>query len=427
MKEILMKLLKAKQEQRENLNKSMIEAETREERAAIGDTLKALGDEIKDLEKALAEVDEPAGSEGGEGEGEGRNDGAGAQGGEAGAGEGRGFKVLKTFEPRSAGAQGAQNNDPRDTQEYRNAFMEYVCRGVQIPAELRATTSTEDGKAAVPTTLLNEIVKELKSYGEIYSKVRKLNIQGGVEVPILSLMPSATWIGESAASESQKIQANTTVSFKYYGVECKISQTVLVNVTTYAAFQALFAPLAAEAIIKALEIAFVAGDGVNKPLGITVDTRVPEKNVITLTAAEFASWSGWKKKVFAKMPKAYRNGEFVMAQGTFDGYIDGMEDKNGQPIGRVNYGIENGETYRFGGKNVMTVEDDIIAPYDTASAGDVVAVFVDWSKYAMNSNLELKAVKWEDHDTNEIKNKVILVCDGKLLDPHGVLVIKKGE
>jgi HK97 family phage major capsid protein len=127
------------------------------------------------------------------------------------------------------------------------------------------------------------------------------------------------------------------------------------------------------------------------------------------------------------MPKAYRNGEFVMAQGTFDGYIDGMEDKNGQPIGRVNYGIENGETYRFGGKNVMTVEDDIIAPYDTASAGDVVAVFVDWSKYAMNSNLEFKTVKWEDHDTNEIKNKVILVCDGKLLDPHGVLIIKKAD
>ena len=417
MKKRLEKRLQEKLEQRENLTAAMIEAETKEERASIGATLKALGDEIKELEEMIAEVDEPAG------EGEPRD--GGAQGGEGeGAGEGRGLKVLKTFEPRSAGAQG--ETDPRDSQEYRNAFMNFVCRGVQIPAEMRATTTTADGSAAIPTTLLNEIVKELKGYGEIYNKVRKLNIQGGVEVPILSLMPSASWIGESAASEAQKIEAKQTVSFKYYGVECKISQTVLVNVTTYAAFQALFAPLAAEAVIKALEIAFVAGDGNNKPLGVTVDTRVPEKNVITLSAAEFASWSGWKKKVFAKMPKAYRNGEFVMAQGTFDGYIDGMEDKNGQPIGRVNYGIENGETYRFGGKNVMTVEDDIIVPYDTAAEGDVVAVFVDWSKYAMNSNLEFKTVKWEDHDTNEIKNKVILVCDGKLLDPHGVLIIKKG-
>ncbi|MBR4859354.1 MAG: phage major capsid protein [Clostridia bacterium] len=425
MKKFLEKLLRTKQEQHKNLTAAIIKAESEEERAQIGATLEALAAEIDELKEKIAEVDEPAGA--GEGEGEGRNNGEGAQGANAGAGEGRGVNVVATMQPRGAAAQGAQNVDPRDTQEYRNAFMEYMCRGVQIPAELRATTTTADGSAAIPTTLLNEIVKELKGYGEIYNKVRKLNILGGVKVPILSLMPTATWIGESAASADNKIAANDAVSFNYYGVECKISQTVLVNVTTFAAFQALFAPLAAEAVIKALEIAFVAGDGNNKPLGITADTRVPEKNVISLTAAEFASWGGWKKKVFAKMPKAYRNGEFVMAQGTFDGYIDGMEDKNGQPIGRVNYGIENGETYRFGGKNVMTVEDDIIAPYDSASAGDVVAVFVDWSKYAMNSNLELKAVKWEDHDTNEIKNKVILVCDGKLLDPHGVLIIKKGE
>jgi HK97 family phage major capsid protein len=103
-----------------------------------------------------------------------------------------------------------------------------------------------------------------------------------------------------------------------------------------------------------------------------------------------------------------------------------MVDKQGQPIGRVNYGIDGGETYRFGGKNVETVEDDIIAAYDDASTGDVIAVFVNLSDYAINSNLDMQTVKWIDHDTNEIKNKCILICDGKLLDPNGVLVIKKG-
>ena len=60
MKEKLLKLLKAKQEQRDTLNKSMIESDNKEERAAIGDTLKALAEEIADVEKMLAEVDEPA-------------------------------------------------------------------------------------------------------------------------------------------------------------------------------------------------------------------------------------------------------------------------------------------------------------------------------------------------------------------------------
>lgn len=60
MKKRLQKLLDAKKEQRNTLNKSMIECESKEERAAIGETLSKLGEEIADLETMLAEVDEPA-------------------------------------------------------------------------------------------------------------------------------------------------------------------------------------------------------------------------------------------------------------------------------------------------------------------------------------------------------------------------------
>ena len=63
MKATIEKLLTTKREQRDNLNKSMIESDTREERAAIGETLSALGQEIADLEALLAEADEPAAEE----------------------------------------------------------------------------------------------------------------------------------------------------------------------------------------------------------------------------------------------------------------------------------------------------------------------------------------------------------------------------
>ena len=115
-----------------------------------------------------------------------------------------------------------------------------------------------------------------------------------------------------------------------------------------------------------------------------------------------------------------------MAQATFDGYIDGMVDANGQPIARVNYGITGEETYRFGGKEVITVEEDVLKAYETASASDVVAVFVNLNDYAINSNLQLQTYKWVDHSTNKVYNKAILIADGKLLDPNGVLLIKKG-
>ena len=333
------------------------------------------------------------------------------------------------------GGAPAAEADPYDTAEYRTAFMNFVCHGGPLPtpaavatmSNAAATTTTTDASAVIPTTLAREIIQKMESYGNIYAKVRKMNVQGGVDFPVLTLKPTASWVGESTASDDQKIKADSKVSFSYYGLECKIAQTLLASVVTLEEFQAQFVPLAVEAIIKAAEKGIVSGDGSGKFTGITADSRVPAANKITIKPSEFGSWQAWQRNVFAKMKKAYRNGVFIMAQGTFDGYINGMTDANGQPIGRVNYGITDGEVYRFGGKIVETVEDDIIADFDTAAENDVVAVFVDLKDYAINSNMQMTVTKWVDNDANKVKNKVTLIADGKLLDANGVLIIKKGK
>lgn len=401
-------------ERRDNVTQQLVTEESAETRAALGKTLEALRDDINEVEAMLAEIDEPAA-----GEGE-------AAGASTGDGEGRSLNPVAAMTMRTSAPVTPANVDSYDTNEYRTAFMNFVCRGEAVPAELRATTATTDVSAVIPTTLLHEIVKEVKSYGNLFAAVRHLNVQGGVEIPVLSLKPSASWIGETTGSTAQKVQANSKITFSYYGLECKIAQTLLASVTTLEMFQQLFVPLATEAMAKALDIAIIGGTGNGQPTGVTVDTRVPAANKVTLTPEEFTSWAEWKKKVFGKMAKSYRNGKFYMAQGTFDGYIDGMVDKNGQPIGRVNYGIDGAENYRFGGKVVETVENDVIKSYDDAATGDVVGVFFNPSDYAINSNLELKAVKWIDNDTNEVKTKTVLVCDGKLVDANGVIIIKKG-
>lgn len=403
----------------DDVTKSLIAEADAEARAALGETLKALQEDINEAEELLAEIDEPA-----------------TEPTEPTEDEGRKMNVLASMQTRSA--QPSKKVDPYDTEEYRTAFMNYVCRGEQIPANLvqkraNAWTKTADASAVIPTTILNEMIVEMKNYGTLYQRVRKLNVQGGVQIPILSLKPTAKWItADTATSESdkQKLQANTSITFNYYGLECKVAQTLLVNVVTLDMFQQMFATLAVEAIAKAMDTAIIKGTGSGEPLGITVDTRVPAAQKVTLNTADVKKWDEWKKKVFAKIPTAYRNGIFIMAQGTFDGYIDGMVDSNGQPIGRVNYGIDGGETYRFGGKEVMIVESDLIKDWDSAtghaSTGDVVAIFCNLNDYAINTNLEMQTVKWVDHDTNEICNKVILIADGKLVDPNGVVIVKKG-
>lgn len=328
----------------------------------------------------------------------------------------------------------AEETDLLNTREYQDAFMNLVCSGVKMPEKFQsaikaklsnATTAVTDTTAVIPTTTLREIIRELKASGELYGRVRKTNVQGGLDIPILTLKPEAKWFEDGSASEDQKLTANTKVSFSYYGLECKISQTLIANVTNFAEFTELFVPLAVEAIMTALDKGIISGTGVGQMTGIAVDKRIPEGNVIEMTAEEVASWAAWKKKVFAKMKKAYRDGIFVTAQGTFDANIDGMVDLQGQPIARVNYGITDGEKYRFGGKEVLTVDEDVMPAFDSAAEGDVFAVFLKPSDYIINTNLQMRVDKWRDNDNNQEKVKVTLVCDGKIADPNGVLIIKK--
>ena len=333
---------------------------------------------------------------------------------------------------RSVGGSATGNEVPvLESRAYQEAFREFVCRGTAIPADLarRAAevTTVADGGVLVPTTIMKELIKRLDAHGELYRRVRKINIAGGVEVPILALKPVAKWVGEGA-SESQKIQAKEKVSFSYFGIEVKIAQTVLANIVTLDLFNNQFVELAVEAIIAEVERCIVNGDGNGKPLGILNDPRIDETHVVEMTEEEVGDWAAWKKKVFAKMGKAYRKGIFLCAQGTWDGNLDCMMDSVGQIIGKVNYGGptgDGGESYRFGGKEVLTVEDDVLPTFDAAAEGEAFMIFVLPTDYAINSNMNMTTEKWRDPDTNQIKNKAQMVVDGKMLDVHGVIIIKK--
>ncbi|NLB52080.1 MAG: phage major capsid protein [Syntrophomonadaceae bacterium] len=325
--------------------------------------------------------------------------------------------------------RGAEVTDKFSTVEYRTAFKDYCLRGTPIPEEYRddAFTAVADAAAVIPTTIMTEIVKEMKVRGQLYSRVRKTNIPAGVQVPILSLKPTASRITEAAVSARQKLQANTYISFSYYGLECKVATSLLTSAVSLPAFEAEIVPLIVEAMVTQCEIEVIKGTGEGQMLGVTVDTRVAAGQKITLTADEISDWGAWKKKVFAKIPLAYKaGGIFVMGAGTFDGYIDGMQDANGQPIGRVNYGIADAPQYRFGGKEVLEVEEDVIESYDSANAGEVIAVFMKPSDFCVNSNMQMAMYRWLDHDTNQWVDKAILINDGKLIDAAGVLIIKKG-
>ena len=105
----------------------------------------------------------------------------------------------------SPATQARSSENPYESMEYREAFKAYIQRSVPIPqalvdkcnafrdslpAELRAgvAITTADNGAAIPINVMRDVINTIrKRYGNLYNKVRKTSIPGGVEYAIGAL------------------------------------------------------------------------------------------------------------------------------------------------------------------------------------------------------------------------------------------------
>ena len=317
--------------------------------------------------------------------------------------------------------------------EYRSAFRAYVTAGTPIPAQFRSgdAIDTQDTGAAIPWTVMNEVINTVrKRYGNLYSKVRKTSVRGGVEYPVGALQATFKWINESTVSPRQKIGALGKVVFQYHVGEIRVSQTFLSQLLTLEAFEAKIAECIAIAYLQAMDEGIISGSGDGSMLGIVNDPRVT--NTITMTAADINNWTKWRKNFFAKLPLGYRAGEFVFPVGTVDAYLETMADSNNNPIFRQATGLEvnDGDAAnpngRFFGREISLVEPDIIPDFDTAQAGDVIGIFWQPQDYAINENFAWTMRRYFDEEMNEWVDKALVVTDGKILNPTGYYKIIKG-
>lgn len=344
-------------------------------------------------------------------------------------------QVNGSFLQQTTLTQTRQDTDPFATMEYRQAFMKYAQTGQEIPTNL----TTRDGMpantntlgATIPTTVLNEFINEVrKVYGNLYAKVRKLNIPGAVKVPIAELQATFKWINESTVSPRQDGGTiNDFVMFEYNMAEIRVSQTLLSSIVSIDLFEREIVRIMMIAYMQAMDTGIVKGTGNGQMLGILNDPRVT--NVVEMTAAEFSDWTAWRKKFFAKLPLGYRAGEFIFPLATVDAYLETMADSNNNPIFRqatgleVNDGDSRDPNGRFFGRAVSLVEPDILPDFDSAAAGDVVGIFWQPDEYAINTNMTFGMRRWFDEDRNEWVNKMLTVVDGKVLNPMGFYLIKK--
>lgn len=330
----------------------------------------------------------------------------------------------------SQGAEKKSDVPETETVEYRTAFMKYVQTGEPMKRAGDAISTNESG-SAIPITIMNDVINTVrKRYGNLYSKVRKISVQGGVEYPIGALSAKFKWINEKTVSPRQDVGKLGKVVFNYHTGEIRVAQTFLSNILTLSAFETKLAEVIAIAYLEAMDYGIINGSGNGCMTGILNDARVT--NYVTMTSAQINDWKAWRKNFFAQLPLGYRGGEFIFPVGTVDAYLETMSDANNNPVFRQATGLEvnDGDALnpngRFFGRDISLVEPDIIADFDTANQGDVIGVYWQPDEYAINENFGFTMRRYFDEETNEWVDKALVVVDGKVLNPNGFYLIKKG-
>ncbi len=316
--------------------------------------------------------------------------------------------------------------DKLESVEYRRAFMDYVTRGIKndiLEFRLDETTLPSDIGAVIPTTILNRIVEKMEETGRIWSRVTKTSIQGGVEIPVSTAKPTAVWLAAGQVADKQKKEVTGKIVFNYHKLQVRVAVELVASVVALPIFEQTIADNIAEAMAKALDEAIISGLGNGEPLGI-VNHNVPSARTISLAPSEFGQYTTWPE-LFAKMPRPYRSGmALILNDADWHKYIVGMVDSTGQPVARVNYGLDGSIEERFLGREVIAVED-LLPSIDEASVGNVVAILCRLEDYMVNSNMAITYRRYFDENTDEWISKATMIADGKLADPNGVVLIKK--
>lgn len=441
MRKQLLKLWNAKQERKQELLKRSQEATDVQELRSINSEMETLNNDMTELRAMIDSLP----SDDNEGEGEPNNRGEHFVPG----GERRSTQPTGGFNPISTYRVGGERrstdanlDDVFSSLEYRQAFRDYVVNGTPIPEEFRqqdfeqradALTVVSDIGAVIPTTVLNRVIEDMTVEGKLISRINQTSYQGGVEIPISEVVPTATWLAnEDTVSDEQKAKMEAKITFGYHVLEAKVAIGLLSSTVSLPIFENTVVKQLKKAMIKAIEDAIVVGTGSGQPKGFT-KYDLPVEQQITMTADEIGTVQAWAE-VEGAIPEAYEDGSiYVMSKTTWEKYLNGMVDKNGQKIGlgKIN---EKGQKI-LNGREVMTL--DKFKSFDAATTGEIFGAVVNINEYCLNSNLAMYYKKYFNEDKNKWIHKCLMIADGqmaigkdsksKLVGAGGLLYLKKGE
>lgn len=308
------------------------------------------------------------------------------------------------------------------SKEYRIAFMNHVISGKPIPEKflnVDATTKTSDAGAVIPTTIMERIIEKMEATGMILPLVTRTAYKGGVSIPNSTVRPTASWVTEGSGSDKQKMTVGS-VTFSYYKLRCAVSVTLEMDTMALGIFETTIINNIATAMTKALEQAIVSGDGSSKPKGFLKETPNAGQaiEIAEGTALDYETLCSME----AALPLEYEaNAVWFMTKKTFMSFI-GMTDSDGQPVARVNYGINGRPERTLLGRSVI-VNNYMDSYAATVTADTICACLFNPRDYILNTNLEITLKRYEDNDTDDRVTKAVMLVDGKTVDKNSLVTL----
>ena len=331
------------------------------------------------------------------------------------------LNTLATYEQRGG--------NKMENLEKRTAFMNAIQNNDLSKLEKRADAYTTAGNVeyVIPENLVNDIITEISDRGYILSLCNKTNYAVGQTIPVGLISISASWVGTTDGSNNSgeglgsSVQAGgveSTITFLNYKLRCVVGLTHEAGVQSLPIFEKKFVQQVADAMVEALETAVISGTGVNQPKGILLETPKAGKALETakLTYADALKFVG-------AVPSKYKKGAVAfMSQNTFYDFM-AITDENGQPVARVNAGVDGEmKQYLFGMPVIFA--DEYLKDY-SAEGENVFAFIYNFKEYTLNTNYNLGISQRDVWENENREIKAVLACDGKAVTVNSLVTFKK--
>ena len=326
------------------------------------------------------------------------------------------------FNPITASLEkGSINTDTHNAPEYRSAFFKRLLGKELTDGESRAFEAAQAEKradafntlsnsaAVIPTTTLNEVVKQARGMNGLYNEIRLFSVPNNLSVPVGTPTDAAAWHTEGAAVDRTNV---TTAAVTFTGRELikVLSLSAAVKRMDTAAFENYLTAELKSCIADAIGAAIVNGTGSGQPTGILSGVTWNNGNRIqtaALTADNLLS-------LVALLPAGYAAGaKFAMSPATLFGSVYPLKD------GENRYFFTDPE--RGGVRRLFGFE---IVLDDNIPAGTIL--FGNFRYYGVNipQGVAIEVSRESGFTSGLIDYRALCIADGKPIVPGAFVKVE---